>query len=203
MRITKVYTRTGDRGGTRLVGGAVAEKDDPRIEAYGTVDELNAILGIVRTYCRPTDAEATAEKSDEKVANAARLDDMCKRVQNDLFNVGADLATPADSRWEGMRRVGDVEVERMEAWIDALNADLPPLKEFILPGGGPVGAFLHQARTVCRRAERRVVTLIRLDPETGEGVLRYLNRLSDWLFVASRWSARSLGEPEFLWDRTL
>ena len=195
MRITKVYTRTGDRGQTRLVGGAKAQKDAPRIEAYGTVDELNAAVGLVRTW----NQRSTSEGAKPDVV--ARLDSMLRVIQNDLFNVGADLATPADSRWEGMHRVGDAEVERLEGWIDALNDDLPPLREFILPGGGPVGAFFHQARTVCRRAERRVLTLMDTDPDVGDGVLRYLNRLSDHLFVAGRWAAKALGENEYLWDR--
>lgn len=195
MRITKVYTRTGDRGQTRLVGGSATRKDAPRIESYGTVDELNATIGLVRTW----NQRSTADGAKPDVVE--RLDDMLKQVQNDLFNVGADLATPADSRWEGMHRVGDDEVTRLEAWIDALNDDLPPLREFILPGGGPVGAFFHQARTVCRRAERRVLTLMDHEDEVGEGVMRYLNRLSDYLFVAGRWAAKALGEAEYMWER--
>jgi len=192
MRITKVYTRTGDRGQTRLVGGAAAPKDHPRIEAYGTVDELNAVVGLVRTWNQMSDAPADVVE---------RLDAMLGQVQNDLFDVGADLATPSASRWEGMRPVGDNAVNRLESWIDELNADLPPLTEFILPGGGPVGAFMHQGRTVCRRAERRVLTLMHEEPDVNEGVLRYLNRLSDWLFVAGRWGAKALGEEEYLWQR--
>lgn len=190
MRITRVYTRTGDRGTTRLVGGRERPKDDIRIEAYGTVDELNAVLGLARTF---NDRSPAAE--------AARLGSMLRDIQNDLFDVGAELATHPSDRWEGMRVVGDDDVGRLEGWIDALNEELPPLKEFILPGGGPVGAFLHQARTVCRRAERRLVTLLHTEPETGEGTLRYLNRLSDLLFVMSRWAAKALGEQEYLWRR--
>ncbi|HMV67748.1 MAG TPA: cob(I)yrinic acid a,c-diamide adenosyltransferase [Myxococcota bacterium] len=190
MRITRVYTRTGDKGQTRLVGGRARDKDDLRIEAYGTVDELNAVLGLARTF---NDRSTTAE--------ASRVGALLRDLQNDLFNVGAELATHPDDRWEGMPRVGDAEVERLEGWIDTLNEDLPPLREFILPGGGPVGAFLHQARTVCRRAERRVVTLLRAEPETGEAPMRYLNRLSDLLFVLGRWAAQALGEPEYLWQK--
>jgi cob(I)alamin adenosyltransferase len=192
MRITKVYTRGGDKGQTSLVGGQRVRKDHVRIESYGTVDELNAIIGLARTFNARSGADPEA---------VARLDDMLRRVQNDLFDVGADLATPADSRWEGMRRIGDAEVGRLESWIDDLNADLPPLVEFILPGGGPVGAFFHQARTVCRRAEREVLRLMEADPEVGEGVMRYLNRLSDWLFVGGRWAARALQEPAYSWER--
>lgn len=192
MRITRVYTRTGDKGTTRLVGGQEVPKDHVRIAAYGTVDELNAILGLVRVENRRSPAPADA---------VARIDAMLHRIQNDLFNVGSDLATRPEDRWEGMYRVDGDDTSRLEGWIDALNADVGPLKEFILPGGGPVGAFLHQARTVCRRAERDVVTLLRAEPETGEGPVRYLNRLSDLLFVLGRWAAKALGEPEFLWER--
>ncbi len=192
MRITKVYTRGGDKGLTSLVGGTRVRKDHVRIESYGTVDELNSIVGLARTF----NARSAAEP-----AVVARLDAMLKGIQNDLFNVGADLATPAESRWEGMHRVGDDEVLRLEAWIDALNDELPPLKEFILPGGGPVGAFFHQARTVCRRAERITLQLMESEVDVGTGVMRYLNRLSDYLFVAGRWAAKALGEAEYLWER--
>lgn len=192
MRITKVYTRTGDRGTTRLAGGQEVPKDHARIEAYGTIDELNAVLGLVRTWNTRSDADPAAVE---------RLDGMLHRIQNDLFNVGADLATLPADRWQGMVLLAGADVERLEAWIDALNADLGPLKDFILPGGGPVGAFLHQARTVCRRAERRLVEARRLEPEIDETTVRYVNRLSDWAFVAGRWAAQALGEEEHLWER--
>jgi cob(I)alamin adenosyltransferase len=191
MRITKVYTRGGDKGRTSLVGGQRVRKDHVRINAYGTVDELNAIVGLIRTFNGRGGADPDVVE---------RLDVMLKRIQNDLFDVGADLATPAGSRWAGMHRVGDAEVSRLESWIDALNEEIPPLTEFILPGGGPVGAFFHQARTVCRRAEREVLTLMDAEEDVGDGVMRYLNRLSDWLFVAGRWAAKHLGEPEYLWE---
>lgn len=192
MRITRVYTRTGDRGETRLVGGQVVPKDHVRINAYGTVDELNAILGLARVANRQSGAATEV---------VTRIDGMLHRVQNDLFNVGSDLATRAEDRWAGMYRVGDLDVKQLEDWIDVLNEDVGPLREFILPGGGPVGAFLHQARTVCRRAEREVVALLRAEPDAGEGPMRYLNRLSDYLFVLGRWAAKQLGEPEHLWER--
>lgn len=192
MRITRVYTRVGDRGTTRLVGGQEVPKNHPRICAYGTVDELNAILGIVRVHNRQSlSSEAAIQK----------IDGMLHRIQNDLFNVGSDLATRAEDRWPNMYRVGAEDVTRLENWIDSLNEEVGPLTEFILPGGGPVGAFLHQARTVCRRAERELVGLLEGEPETGEGCMRYLNRLSDLLFVLGRWAAKQLGEPEFLWER--
>ena len=190
MRINRVYTRVGDRGTTRLVGGAEIPKDDARIEAYGTVDELNAIIGVLRV------------RNDQAGGEAAEaIDQRLERIQHDLFNLGADLATPAEIRWEGMYRMGDADVERLEAWIDAWNDDLPPLKEFILPGGGEVGAQMHIARTVCRRAERRVATLLRLEPSVEDGCMKYLNRLSDWLFVAGRWAAKAHGEPEVYWKK--
>jgi cob(I)alamin adenosyltransferase len=192
MRITRVYTRTGDKGTTRLVGGQEVPKDHPRIASYGTTDELNAIIGLIRVFNTRSGAAPDA---------VARIDRMLHAIQNDLFNVGSDLATRPEDRWPGMYRVGETDVRRLEGWIDELNDDLGPLKEFILPGGGPVGAFFHQARTVCRRAERELVALLHAEPETGEGAMRYLNRLSDYLFVAGRWAAKQLGEPEFLWER--
>jgi len=194
MRISKVYTRTGDAGTTRLVGGREVSKNHIRLEAYGTVDELNAVLGIVRTENRLADSDKSKQE---------RLETMLHRIQNDLFNVGSDLATLPADRWEGMVTVGGSDVERLENWIDELNEDLGPLKEFILPGGGRVGAFFHQARTVCRRAERRIVSLLEQEPDLDMGTMRYLNRLSDWLFVAGRWAAKAHGEEEHLWDRSL
>ncbi|MEM6926504.1 MAG: cob(I)yrinic acid a,c-diamide adenosyltransferase [Myxococcota bacterium] len=186
MRITKVYTRTGDGGTTRLVGGAEVSKDDPRIEAYGTVDELNSVLGVVRSFL-----------PDEPWG--ARLDAVLGDVQDDLFNVGTELATPTDARWEGMYRLGGPEVDRLETTIDELNEVLPPLSEFVLPGGGRVGAFLHQARTVCRRSERRALALVQEQPDLADSSLRYLNRLSDLLFVAARWAAHQSGQAEVTW----
>jgi cob(I)alamin adenosyltransferase len=191
MRITKVYTRGGDKGQTSLVGGARVRKDHVRIRAYGTVDELNAAVGLARTFSGRSDAPGDV---------VARLDQMLHRVQNDLFDVGSDLATPAESRWPGMHRVGGDDVARLEGFIDELNAEIPPLREFILPGGGPVGAFFHQARTICRRAEREVLSLMDDEADVGEGAMRYLNRLSDYLFVAGRWAAKHLGEAEYLWE---
>jgi len=192
MRITRVYTKTGDQGQTRLVGGQQVPKDHVRIASYGTTDELNAILGIVRWQNRGSGAAAEAVE---------QIDEMLHRIQNDLFNVGSDLATRPGDRWPGMIRITEADVERLEGWIDTLNEDVGPLKEFILPGGGPVGAFLHQARTVCRRAEREVVALLREEPETGVMPMKYLNRLSDYLFVLGRWAAKQLGEPEYMWER--
>ena len=192
MRITKVYTKGGDKGKTSLVSGERVAKNHPRIESYGTVDELNAILGLTRTFLGQSKAPDNVKKD---------LDAILHRIQNHLFNVGADLATPPEFRWEGMIRVGSTDIEWLEGCIDKLNETLPPLKEFILPGGGPVGAFFHQARTVCRRAERTVLTLMDSDERIDFGPMQYLNRLSDFLFVAGRWAAQSLNEPEFFWSR--
>jgi cob(I)alamin adenosyltransferase len=188
MRITKVYTRTGDLGTTRLVGGEERRKDDPRIEAYGTTDELNAVIGLARAALPALPQELQAE-----------LDGILAEIQDDLFNVGTDLATPAAARWEGMHAVGDAEILRLEATIDRLNESLPPLKEFVLPGGGPAGAALHHARTVCRRAERRAMPVSDEQPELLAGPIRYLNRLSDLLFVMARYAALRAGVPEVVW----
>ena len=132
----------------------------------------------------------------------SKLDHQLYVIQNDLFNVGADLATPTEQRWKDMIRVDNAASNELEGWIDEMNEDIPPLKEFILPGGGPVGAFFHQARTVCRRAERDVVTLIGSGEDIDTPVLVYLNRLSDYLFVAGRWAAKAIGEKEVFWTRS-
>ena len=193
IRITRVYTRTGDKGDTALVGGRRVPKDSARIEAYGTVDELNSIIGLARVF------------NAEQLARGEKfrwLDGVLRRLQNELFDLGSELATPADAVYEGMFRVSGAEVTALERLIDAAQKDLAPLKSFILPGGGRVGGFLHQARTVCRRAERRILALSRTEP-TGDGPLRYLNRLSDLLFVLSRWAGKHLGEAEYLWERGL
>ena len=192
MRITRVYTRTGDKGTTRLVGGQEVPKDHIRIATYGTVDELNSIVGIIRVFLRESPIDD---------AGRALLDGQLYRIQNDLFNVGSDLATLPADRWPGMYRVGNTDVTQLEGWIDMLNEAVGPLTEFILPGGGKVGAFFHQARTVCRRAERDCVALMRAEPQAVEGAMRYLNRLSDYLFVAGRWACKQAGEPESLWER--
>jgi cob(I)alamin adenosyltransferase len=192
MRITKVYTRTGDQGMTRLVGGQQVPKDDVRIHAYGTTDELNCIVGIVRMELG-RGAWTDAGRDD--------LNRQLEQIQNDLFNLGSDLATRSEDRWEGMRLLNAADVERLENQIDAMNDDLPPLEEFILPGGGPSSAFLHQARTVCRRSERLAITLAGVE-DINPQTVKYLNRLSDWLFVAGRWASAQAGESEVLWDRT-
>jgi cob(I)alamin adenosyltransferase len=193
IRINRVYTRTGDRGDTRLVGGKKAPKDAPRIEAYGTIDELNATLGLARSFNEADRARSTASRE---------LDTILKELQNQLFDLGSELATPPDASYEGMYRVGQEDVTALERRIDACQKDLKPLSSFILPGGGRVAAFLHQARTVCRRAERDLLRLTRQE-DVGEWPLKYVNRLSDLLFVLARWISLHLDEPEYLWERGL
>jgi cob(I)alamin adenosyltransferase len=191
IRITRVYTRTGDQGETALVGGRRVAKDSQRIVAYGAIDELNSVLGIVR---------ALATKESTKAA--ARLIEILERLQNELFDLGSELATPPDMDYEGMWRASEGEVLELERTIDECQKSLKPLKSFILPGGGAAGAFLHQARTVCRRAEVEIFRLSRAEA-VNPFVLRYLNRLSDLLFVLARWIAKKDGEPEYLWERGL
>jgi len=193
IRITRVYTRRGDRGETDLVGGERTPKDGPRIEAYGTVDELNAAIGSARAF--------NAAEIDRAPA-CHELDAILRRLQSELFDLGAELATPPAAWQEGMFRVGPTEVTALEELMDRCQEDLEPLRSFILPGGGRVSALLHVARTVCRRAERDVLRLMRHE-EVGEQPLAYLNRLSDLLFVLSRWIGHHLGEQEYLWQRPL
>lgn len=190
IRINRVYTRGGDKGETSLVGGQRIAKDSIRIESYGTVDELNAVLGVVRVANR----EAGASK-----AHRAKLDAILTRIQNELFNLGSDLATLPGDRHPKQPVIQPRHVAWIEKTIDELNTGLPELKSFVLPGGGTVGAFLHQARTVCRRAERIVTTLARQEA-VGDQCLVYLNRLSDLLFVLSRWAAKTRNEAEPLWE---
>ena len=193
IRITRVYTRTGDRGDTALVGGRRVPKDSARIEAYGTIDELNSIIGLARVF--------NAEQL-ERGPKHRWLDEALRKLQNELFDLGSELATPADAVYEGMFRMGEAQVAALERQIDECQKDLQPLKSFVLPGGGRVSAFLHVARTVCRRAERDVLRLMGHE-DIGEWPLAYLNRLSDLLFVLSRWIGHHLGEREFLWERPL
>ena len=177
----KIYTRTGDRGDTSLFGGQRVPKDTLRIEAYGTVDELNSILGIVRTENAQQDVERVLGKTQET-----------------LFVLGADLATPRSAGGTELQRIEAMHATALEQEIDALDAQLPPLKSFIRPGGSPVAARLHFARTVCRRAERAVVRLSR-NENVGEHVVIYLNRLSDLLFVLARFANHAAKVPEVKW----
>ena len=193
IRLTRIYTRTGDQGDTALVGGRRVAKDSPRIEAYGTIDELNSIIGLARVF--------NAERLSK--GKAPRwLDGVFRQLQNELFDLGSELATPEDAVYEGMHRIGESEVKALEELMDQCQKDLAPLKSFVLPGGGRVGGYLHQARTVCRRAERRILALTRVE-SVSPWPLTYVNRLSDLLFVLSRWVAKKGGETEYLWERGL
>jgi len=191
MRITKVYTRTGDAGKTRLAGGQQVWKDSLRVEAYGTIDELNAVVGVVRVM--------NAEVQSANPA-AEQLEEELRWAQNKLFDVGSILATAPGQTFKNMPQIAASDVTRLEKLIDRCQKDLEPLKEFILPGGGKVSGFLHQARTVCRRAERLCVALSKVEP-VDPIIIKFVNRLSDTLFVLARWVAKTQGEPEFLWER--
>ncbi|MEX0803973.1 MAG: cob(I)yrinic acid a,c-diamide adenosyltransferase [Candidatus Binatia bacterium] len=193
VRITKVYTRTGDRGDTALVGGKRVPKDSPRIDAYGTIDELNSIVGLARVF--------NQESLDAGEAHRF-LDGVLCQIQDELFDLGSELATPPEFFQQGMYRVSATEIERIEKLIDKCQEDLEPLRSFILPGGGRIGAYLHQCRTVCRRAEREILRLLRAEP-ISEWPLKYVNRLSDLFFVLSRWISKQTGEQEYLWQRGL
>ena len=177
----KIYTRTGDDGTTGLLGAARVLKSAPRVEAYGAVDELNAHLGLVRS-----------------LPEAEWLEPSLGEIQSALFDVGAELATVDARALEGLKRVGDADVARLESWIDALDRDLPPLTTFVLPGGPSLAAQLHVARVVCRRAERRVVAL-RQEGSVADTVVRYLNRLADLLFVQARACNRRANVTETPW----
>mgnify|MGYP001426395768 CR=1 FL=1 len=190
VRLTKIYTKQGDGGTTRLVGGLEVDKDSLRIDAYGNVDELNSIIGLVRVELGRI--SFTTEGSE-------KFSEWLRQLQNLLFNLGSDLATPFEKRFEGQPVIVDTDISALERLMDTLNQDLKPLNSFVLPGGGAVAAFLHQARTVCRRAERSIVTLAR-EENIGPFVVPYINRLSDALFVWSRWLAKELKEEELLWE---
>lgn len=174
-RLSRIYTRTGDKGTTGLGSGERVDKDHPRVEAFGDVDELNSFIGVVLTHDMPEEVRRCLS-----------------RIQHELFDLGGELCIPDHVL------IGIGHIERLEEWLDRFNAELPPLKEFILPGGGPAGTTCHVARTVCRRAERRVTTLAKLET-INPHALTYLNRLSDLLFVLARTLARHSHAHEVLW----
>jgi len=185
VKLNKIYTRTGDDGTTGLATGPRRLKSDLRVEAFGTIDEANSFIGLARQH----------------TAELAALDAMLMRIQNDLFDLGADLSTPDTGEtlpYEPLRIIA-AQVTRLETEIDALNADLDPLRSFVLPGGSGAAAALHIARTVARRAERQMVELARMEGETvSREALAYVNRLSDFLFVAARWT-NGKGKSDVLW----
>jgi cob(I)alamin adenosyltransferase len=194
VRLNRIYTRTGDDGSTGLGDGRRRKKDDPRVAAYGSVDETNSAIGLVRL--------STAGSSD---ADLSAIDRVLARAQNDLFDLGADLCMPEERKIDSKKaarpplRVSDGQVAALEKAIDELNAKLSPLRSFVLPGGVPAAAGLHAARTICRRAERDMVALAQKKGETvGRAALAYVNRLSDYLFVAARFANRR-GKDDVLW----
>lgn len=183
VRINRIYTKTGDKGETGLVGGRRAGKDDLRVQAYGEVDELNAHLGVCRTLAEQLTSAITGELAV---------------LQNELFDMGAQLATPPDRPLQGVSGISDDQITRLEAQIDHFIEGLPELRSFVLPGGTALNAALHVARTVCRRCERTVVALSRQEPVAPQ-IIAYLNRLSDLLFAMARNESHRAGIPEYLW----
>ncbi len=177
--LSKIYTRGGDKGKTSLVDGARVSKHHVRVEAYGAIDETNAAIGVVRLY--------TKGKNDAMLA----------RLQNDLFDLGADLATPHSAKMKTALRIVESQVKRLETEIDAMNATLKPLNSFVLPGGSTVAAYLHVARTICRRSERAITALMEVE-SINPLALQYTNRLSDHLFVMSRY-VNDKGKKDVLW----
>ncbi|HYL26645.1 MAG TPA: cob(I)yrinic acid a,c-diamide adenosyltransferase [Candidatus Nitrosotalea sp.] len=199
-KLTRIYTRTGDKGMTGLVGGTRVAKSSPRIEAYGTLDELSSALGVARASLGPSLASRHPERS--RGTRAAALDAWLAWTQDLLFNLGSELATPPEHRREGASSVGDDDVAALERAIDRAQQDLPPLANFIHPGGSLPGAQLHFARTICRRAERLLVALVESEAIEWSAALPYLNRLSDALFVWARWINDALGVPEHIWNQS-
>jgi cob(I)alamin adenosyltransferase len=177
VRLTRIYTRGGDQGKTSLSDGRRVDKHDPRVAAYGEVDEANAAIGLARLHCPP------------------EIDVLLASIQNDLFDLGADLATPGEA--PGALRIVEAQVTRLEAEIDRLNAELKPLDSFVLPGGSPAAAYLHLARTVTRRAER-AITALATQESVNPVAVKYVNRLSDHLFVLSR-TLNDHGRGDVLW----
>jgi cob(I)alamin adenosyltransferase len=192
--ISKVYTRFGDEGQTMLASGDTVPKSSARVRSYGEVDELNAAIGMVRLELGRDPAAAA------HLEYRTSVDAELARIQQELFNLGAELATPSAAEGGARLKVEDRHITALEQSIDRHNEALQPLRSFILPGGGPTGAAAHMARTICRRAERETVALASSEPVRGEA-LRYLNRLSDWLFVIARAVADRFGYAEVLWDQ--
>ena len=183
VRLNRIYTKVGDRGDTCLIGGGTVRKNDPKVVAYGDVDELNCKLGEALFW---------------NAAEAAWLHDQIFWIQQRLFDVGAELAAPQTAEWAGLRVIGEEETATLEQWLDALNEQLPPLESFVLPGGTYRAALLHSARAICRRAERQIVALSDKEPVRPE-LLAFMNRLSDLLFVFAREECRRAGAAEPLW----
>ena len=188
VKLTRIYTKGGDKGETSLGRGERVAKHDLRVEAYGTVDEANSVIGLAR---------AAVERTLKNDAHRAHVDEMLKRIQNDLFDLGADLCTIEAKQGSEALRIAASQTERLEHEIDAMNAELSPLTSFVLPGGSEASAWLHLARTVARRAERRMTALAAEQPVSPEAI-RYINRLSDHLFVLAR-RLNDNGAADVLW----
>jgi cob(I)alamin adenosyltransferase len=188
VELTRIYTRGGDRGDTSLGRGERVAKHDPRVEAYGTVDEANSVIGLARS---------AIDRTVKNDTHRAHVDEMLKRIQNDLFDLGADLCTIDPKAGKEALRIVPVQTERLEREIDAMNGELSPLKSFILPGGSEGSAWLHLARTVVRRAERRM-TALAVEAEVNPEAIKYVNRLSDHLFVLAR-QLNERGASDVLW----
>ena len=189
VHLGKIYTKTGDAGTTGLVEGGRIDKTALRLEAYGTTDELNAVIGLIRTCGAESDKKDLVED----------VETVLRRIQNDLFDVGSLLATPPGAEWDGMCELRDEQVVFLEEQMDRYQEILEPLSSFTLPGGSLVNAHAHLARTVCRRAER-ILWRLHAEEPVSEVILRYINRLSDYLFVFSRWAAAKESASEYLWD---
>jgi cob(I)alamin adenosyltransferase len=207
IRITRVYTRGGDQGKTSLVGGVRVDKDCRKLESYGTVDELLCLVGTARTVLAalprrgPAASRAAPGRSAEPPVpvSPADLEAGLRRIQNRLFDAGSILATPAGQAYPGMPSLSGDDATALEKEMDAMQAVLPALDSFVLPGGTAANAALHQCRAVCRRAEREVLRLAREEP-VDPLLLKFLNRLSDWFFVMARYAAWLEGAPEYLWE---
>ena len=191
INITRVYTRSGDKGQTSLVGGVRVDKASVKLDSYGAVDELNCLVGLSRA----------ALQADAALRDGVReeLDASLRRIQNKLFDVGSILATPAGKPYPGMPEIRDEDAAELEKGMDAMQASLEPLKSFCLPGGTAANAALHHARAVCRRAERDILRLAK-EEAVDARLVKYVNRLSDYLFVAARFAARKAGAQEYLWE---
>ncbi len=192
VNLTRIYTRGGDKGQTSLASGDRVSKNHPRLEGYGTSDELCAILGRFRTLL-----------ATQGVPQAIKhhLGPQLATIQDRLFDLGTTIATPVGKEWPGMPCILEADIQELEHWIDAMNAELEPLKSFVLPGGSLLNAEAHVARTVCRRLERVLCTLVADGIEISPLTMGYVNRLSDYLFVASRWVSHREGVPEFFWSQ--
>lgn len=191
INLTRIYTRGGDKGQTSLVGGVRIDKASQKLDSYGTVDELNCLVGIARA--------AIAADADLYGAVQEDLDSSLRLIQNRLFDVGSILATPAGHPYPGMPEIKDEDATALEQQMDAMQKSLEPLKSFCLPGGTAANAALHHCRAVCRRAERDILRLAR-DEDVDGRLIKYVNRLSDLFFVMSRYAARKAGAPEYLWE---